>query len=412
MSDKRASLGAILRRGHLRVALVALLAVGSVLTLGLLLSLRLSQQHNLELVARSIAYSAEAAVVFRDADASRELLATVAESEGVASARITLASGEALSSYQRGDESLLDRTLARWLLPVEASAPISDGRRGTAATVHLRGDSRLLLAALLWSLAGVLLGMALTGVAVALVSRRLEHLLVDPLRALAAHTRAIRNERAFARRAPPATVLEIDELSADFNALLAEVQAREAELLRRHQALQSDHEALSFQSRHDSLTGAASRAHFEHSLAQAITRARRAGTSLGLLFVDADKFKQINDHHGHEAGDLVLTAVAQRLRSAVRENDLVGRLGGDEFVVLIEPLRHASDAQSVVQQIRSAVSVPVALHGAGSVVPGVSVGVAVFPDDGDSAEALFRAADAAMYRSKQDSPSRSSPAQS
>jgi len=396
----RQALARILRRGHLRVALVALLAVGTVLTLGSVLSLRLSQQHNLELVGRSIAYSAEAAVMFRDAAAAREVLLTVVEGEQIADARIVLASGSELAAYQRGGSpSVVDRLAAR-LFPVDASATISyEG--APAATVQLRSDGRMILAALGWSLAGVLLGMVLTGLAVMTVSRRLEHLVVEPLRALAAHTRAIRDERAFNRRAGPAQVREIDELAADFNALLAEVQAREAELLRRHEALQSDHADLSHKARFDALTGAASRAYFEQRLAQAVERALAEGHGLGLLFIDADRFKQINDQHGHEAGDRVLSALAQRLRGAVREHDLVGRLGGDEFVVLVEPLRHAADAQRVAQQLLQAVAAPVEIGPAGSIVPGISVGVALYPEHGDSAETLLRAADAAMYRSKQ-----------
>lgn len=390
------SLLSVLRRGQLRVALVALLAVGAVLTLVSALSLRHSQLHNLELLGRSIAYSAEAAVVFRDAGAAREVLLTVVESEQLAGARIVLASGETLAAYERPRQG----ALSRWLFPTSAAAAISyEGR--VVGSVQLQGDSSLFLRTLAWSLAGVLAGMALTGVAVLAVSRRLEHLVVDPLRALAAHTRAIRDERAYARRAPPAEVQEIDALGADFNALLAEVQLREAELLSRHQALQSDHERLSHKARHDSLTGVASRAYFEQRLAQAVVRARADGTRLGLLFVDADRFKQINDQHGHEAGDRVLSALAQRLRAAVREHDLVGRLGGDEFVVLIEPLRQPGDAERVAQQIRQAVLAPVDLGAAGTIVPGASIGVAVYPEQGDSAADLLRAADAAMYLSKQ-----------
>lgn len=399
-----ASLASLLRRGQMRVALVALLAVGLVLTLGSMLSLRLAQQHNLDLVGRSIAYSTEAAVVFRDAKAAREVLAAVVEQEQIADARIVLASGVELARYQRPRLGLLGEATARWLFPVQARAPIHyEG--GTAATVQLRGDGSMLLAALAWALAGVLLGMLLgmllTAAAVALLSRRMERLVIAPLRELAAHTRTIREQRAYGRRAPPALVQEIDALSADFNALLAEVQAREAELMERHEALSSDHAALSYQTRHDALTGVASRGYFEQRLEQAVERAGASGDGMGLLFIDADRFKQINDQYGHEAGDRVLTALAQRLRGAVREQDLVGRLGGDEFVVLIEPLRNAAAAQRVARQITEAAALPLDIGGGVQLIPGVSVGVAVFPEQGDSAEALLRAADASMYRSKQ-----------
>lgn len=392
------SLLQILRGGQLRVALVALLVVGAVLTALSVLTLRHAQQHNLALLGRSIAYTAEAAVMFRDVEAARQLLVAVVESEHLASARLVLPGGETFAAHQR--ERSGAQTLAAWLLPTAASAPIhSDG--AIAAMVELQGDGAVFLSTLAWSLAGVLLSMGLTAVALLLVTQRLEQKVVEPLRALAAHTRAIRSERAFERRAPSAQVLEIDQLGEDFNALLAEVQSREAELLRRHRALQNDHAELSHKARHDALTGVASRAYFEQRLAQAVERARQESGRLGLLFVDADKFKQINDEYGHEAGDRVLSALAHRLRGAVREHDLVGRLGGDEFVVLIEPLRQVADAERVAEQIRRAVVQAVDVGAGRTVVPGASVGVAVYPEQGDSAETLLRAADAAMYRSKQ-----------
>ncbi|QPF74397.1 diguanylate cyclase [Roseateles sp. DAIF2] len=396
------TLAMLLRRGQLRVATVTLLVVGSVLTLGMLLSLRLSQLHSLELIARSIAYSGEAAVVFRDAAAAEELLAEVVARERLAGARIVLAGGAELAGREGRPRHAL---LAGWterLLPLQARAEVRYQGR-VLGYVELHGDDALLMRALAWALAAVLLGMALSGLAVLRGTQRLTALLETPLRELAAQSRAIRQQRAFDRRAQGGAVQEIAALAADFNALLDEVQAREAELLRRHAALQTDHENLSHRARRDGLTGVANRAHFEQCLREAVERARTEGGGLGLLFIDADRFKQINDEYGHEVGDRVLVALAQRLRGAVREHDLVARLGGDEFVVLIEPLRHAEDAWRVVQQIEQAVVAPVALGPGGSVdgvTPGISVGVAVYPEHGDSAEALLRAADGAMYRRK------------
>jgi len=147
----------------------------------------------------------------------------------------------------------------------------------------------------------------------------------------------------------------------------------------------------------------ANRAHFEHSLAAALERARAQAGRFALLFIDADGFKQVNDVHGHEAGDRVWVALAQRLRAAVREQDEVARLGGDEFVLLIDGLRQSRDAGRVVQQIEAAVALPVALSdgaGAAQIVPRVSIGVALYPDHGENAEALLRAADGAMYMHK------------
>ncbi|UDF33875.1 UNVERIFIED_ORG: diguanylate cyclase [Shinella sp. XGS7] len=396
------SVASLLRRAQLRVALLTLLVVGSVLTLGMLVSLRLSQLHNLDLVARSLAYTTEAAAVFRDAGAARELLAEAVAREELAGARLLLDNGQELAAWQRPARWSWLETAVDRLLPLRAEAPLSYQGR-PLGRVLLRGDVAPLLRALGWALLAALLGMALSGLAVLLMTRRMRPLLEVPLRELAAQSRSIRQLRAFERRAHGGAVREIDALATDFNALLDEVQARELELLSRHAALQSDHESLARQASRDPLTGVANRAHFERCLRESVARAAAGGAGLGLLFIDADRFKQINDEYGHEVGDRVLIALAQRLRSAVREHDLVARLGGDEFVVLIEPLRQAEDAWRVVQQIEAAVRAPVALGGlapVAGVTPGVSIGVAVYPEHGDSAEALMRAADEAMYRRK------------
>ncbi|WIT10809.1 diguanylate cyclase [Paucibacter sediminis] len=394
------SLSSLLQRAQLRVALVALLAVGAVLTLASVAYLRSTTLRNLELVGRSIAYSAEAAVVFRDADASLELLHQIVEREGLSAARIVLGGGQTLATYRRARPPGWQLQLSERLFAIGARSVIEvEGR--SLAQVEVEGDGTVFLSLLGWCMAGVALGMLLTALGIRLVSRRLEHSIVAPLRALSAHTRAVREQRAYARRLPPAAVSEIDALSADFNALLAEVQAHEAELLRHQEALRTDNDSLSFQAQHDALTGACSRAYFEECLADAVTRAGQRGGRVGLLFIDADKFKRVNDEHGHEIGDRLLCVLAERLRAGVRESDLVGRLGGDEFVVLIDPLRHAEDAQRVAEQVQQSVRQGrVQLASGEELRPGISVGVAIYPDDGADADALLRYADVEMYRHK------------
>lgn len=400
MMTRSSSLASVLHRGQLRVALVALLTVGLLLSCSSFLALRNSLNHNLELVGRSISYSVEAAVMFQDAKATEQVLKNIVDHEGLKQARVVLANGTELAAYHRkGQDSRLSR-LARWLFPMQASSLVQlDGM--TVARVELQSDSVALLLTLAWSLGAILLGMVLTALTVLWVSRRIERIILDPLQALAQHTRAVRQERAYSRRAPTAQVKEIDELGADFNALLAEVQANEAELHRRHEALRSDHDLLSFTAKHDALTGAANRAYFEQELRDSIAEAKLKDTGLALLFLDADKFKDINDRYGHDAGDKVLVELAHRMRANVRDTDLVGRLGGDEFVILLRPLRHSGDATRIQQQLLSSLrETPIGIGGGISLTMSASIGIAAFPSDGDNAEGLLRAADLAMYREK------------
>jgi diguanylate cyclase (GGDEF)-like protein len=149
----------------------------------------------------------------------------------------------------------------------------------------------------------------------------------------------------------------------------------------------------------DPLTGLPNRAWFQRALDDALTRCRRHGCVLALLFLDLDGFKDVNDRCGHEAGDLLLTAVARRVLSSVREGDLVARYGGDEFVVLLQGLESPEVAYGIAERVIEAVSTNYAVSGAAFQLT-VSVGVALYPEHGCPAEELLRQADHAMYCAK------------
>ena len=147
----------------------------------------------------------------------------------------------------------------------------------------------------------------------------------------------------------------------------------------------------------DPLTGLANRALLLDRIEQAIAAARRKGGSFGVLMIDLDRFKPINDIHGHATGDLVLRETARRLQAATRAIDTVARLGGDEFVVLLGGDGGHDEAQLVVERIMQAVTAPLELHG---LRLGVSIGIAIYPEDGSGAHQLLARADGAMYDAK------------
>ncbi|MFT3803904.1 MAG: EAL domain-containing protein [Burkholderiaceae bacterium] len=150
---------------------------------------------------------------------------------------------------------------------------------------------------------------------------------------------------------------------------------------------------------HDGLTELPNRNLIQDRIQQVITRARRIDRVIALLFLDLDRFKVINDGYGHPFGDAVLKAVAERLVSLVRETDTVARQGGDEFLILLTDLHRSSDAYFVAQKIIDNLGRPLIVQGREVHVTG-SIGVAVFPQDGESADALIGNADVAMYRAK------------
>jgi diguanylate cyclase (GGDEF)-like protein/PAS domain S-box-containing protein len=156
---------------------------------------------------------------------------------------------------------------------------------------------------------------------------------------------------------------------------------------------------LAFQANHDILTGLPNRNLLRDRLHHAIAHAQRSGQQLAVLFLDLDHFKTINDSLGHAAGDDLLKIVATRLKTSVRETDTVARLGGDEFVVLLEYLDHEEVAITVAQKILKALAQPFRLEKHEYSVT-TSIGVALFPNDGEDPETLLENADTAMYRAK------------
>ena len=164
--------------------------------------------------------------------------------------------------------------------------------------------------------------------------------------------------------------------------------------------LKANEERTRHLAHHDPLTGLPNRRLLQDRMDHSFTLARRNRTLVGVLLVDLDKFKAINDRDGHRVGDEVLRAVAARLRTCVREADTVARHGGDEFVVLLPEIRQAQDARRVADKIIAGISAPVAIEGREYQI-GASIGIAVYPRDARDSEALLRCADQAMYRVKQ-----------
>ncbi len=157
---------------------------------------------------------------------------------------------------------------------------------------------------------------------------------------------------------------------------------------------------LEFQAHHDALTQLPNRVLFKAQLDEALLRAKRNKRGTGVMFIDLDRFKAVNDTLGHEVGDLLLKAAAARMKSCLRACDLVGRLGGDEFAVILDELDNCEDAVAVAEKLVSKLAA--SFDFAGRLVSiSASIGIACYPDDGSDGETLLKSADAAMYRAKE-----------
>ena len=391
----RPTLRSVIGRGHLILALVAVTLASISLTLLGVLALRVYAEHNLHLIARSINYTVEAAVVFNDRAAATEALSLIASTEEVAEADVFDANGKLLAHWTRPETGMLSRVeleLAHALLEQPISQPVLHQGR-TVGSIHLTGHGGSVLRFLLSGLAGILICTALSAWVALILARRLLRGITVPLQSLAAVAHAARSERDFDRRVPPANIAELHSLGSDFNALLGEMEAWQSHL-------QSENESLAHQANHDSLTGLPNRAFFAGRLIRALRSAAKSKELVAVLSLDSARFQEINDSFGPAAGDAVLVAVAERVRAQLRDDDLVARLGGDEFAILLAPLHKVEDAQRIADKIIASMDAPISVPGSTQVLTSLSIGIAFYPDHGATPGTLLNAADAAMYQAK------------
>lgn len=192
------------------------------------------------------------------------------------------------------------------------------------------------------------------------------------------------------------------ELSAVNEALEHEVRERH---LLEHQlvAVKEQEEAARHAAFHDPLTGLPNRVLFSDRLEHALAQARRHGWTLAVMFADMDDFHSINDAYGHDVGDLVLQAIARRLKQTTRSDDTVCRHGGDEFLYLLMEIRSEEDAVAIAKKLMETIQEPCDIHVRDlniSPLVNVSIGIALFPRDGATPDALIMSADRAMYRAR------------
>ncbi|HZV63502.1 MAG TPA: EAL domain-containing protein [Telluria sp.] len=204
-------------------------------------------------------------------------------------------------------------------------------------------------------------------------------------------------ERSQARLALQRAHDELDRRVMERTLELANtIKALHAEIAERKQA----DERIRYMAHYDALTGLPNRALLQDRINQAIALAHRTQTQVGVLFIDLDYFKNINDSLGHHIGDRLLQLAAGRLQTCVREDDSVARLGGDEFVLSLPLLNDSNDAAQVARKVLDAFAQPFTVE-EHQLHIGASVGISVYPDDGTDMETLMRTADTAMYHAKE-----------
>ncbi|WP_321964513.1 diguanylate cyclase domain-containing protein [Paraburkholderia sp. J7] len=395
----RPTLQSVLRRAHLRLAFVAVTMAAVSLIMVAVIALRAYAGNNLNLLARSLAYTVEAALVFGDRIAATQAIVLIAKEEDVAEIVVSDSTGRPFAAWQSPAANAiarLERSVADIALPGPVTVPVvHDGV--VVGYVEVRGQGHQFFGFLLGGVGGILACLAVSVLGAYVSSKRVLRSIVAPLHALAGVAHAVRRERAFEQRVEPAAIAELNELGNDFNALLDEFEDWQNTL--RHENASLEHKAT-----HDALTGLPNRWQFEARLMRALDEAMVTRQRVAVLYLDCDRFKEINDGLGHEAGDAVLIGIAARLRTQLREVDLVARLGGDEFAVMLAPMRELASATRIAEDILSSMTPSITLPDGRTVATMMSVGIALYPDHACDANGLLRAADAAMYRAKRARP--------
>jgi diguanylate cyclase (GGDEF)-like protein len=283
---------------------------------------------------------------------------------------------------------------------------------------YIRSDIKQVQERLFWYL-GIAIPVMIVSLLIAfLLSSRLQRFITDPILSLSATARQVTIDKNYSLRAAGSGRDELGRLIMDFNEMLDQIQIRDNELkvhkleleervakrtteleIAREKA-ESVAKRMEYHAHHDGLTGLPNRILLNDRLNQSLAHARREQSIMGLLFLDLDRFKIINDSLGHAIGDELLKVISERLKNCVRDEDTVARLGGDEFMILLPNINGSSDARRIGNNIIDSLIRPVSCNGHELHIT-TSIGVSIFPHDGTDAETLLKHADISMYRAKE-----------
>ena len=403
-----------------KLMLVLLLTSSSALVIsavGFMVSDWFSQQESmverLRAVAGIIGTNSVAALTFEDFISAQKTLSILKEEDDIVSASLFTEQGILFASYQRNADA------SPVPLPEKTDGYIGDApyvvvpvtlEDAVIGSILLISDQSYWKQRQLFHLI-IALGVLLLSLVVALIiSSRLQRVVSEPIIKLAKTATLITVGNDYSLRAKKISTDEIGRLVDDFNAMLDQIQIKDDELRKAKEQLENKGSVrtqerteltkqLEHQAYHCTLTGLANRVNFDNNLQLAIEQSQRYDRQLAVLFLDLDRFKNVNDTLGHAVGDSLLIEVAERFSTCLRASDTFARLGGDELAVLRMDIDGSGDAADVAQKLRTVISESIEVDGF-SLHPSTSIGISLFPDDGDSAKMILKHADTAMYRSK------------
>ena len=365
-------------------------------------SLRSDLLEGAQVLARGISENCAVAIIFNDQQAATLALEPLAAKPHIIGARLFNTKQEGFADFHQN--------LARDpnIDELETSIILYQGYRFSAdhldvfePVIH-KGEvlGQLMLRSDLAKVNDVLISYAWIGLVIFfiystlafLLANGLQRLISEPIKSLVQSMQTVSENKDYAYRVEKQSHDELGYLFDGFNRMLEELEKRDQELCK-------NESRLDYLAYHDPLTKLANRLLFQDRLEHSMARAKRLKSRIAILFIDLDRFKHINDSLGHDAGDRVLCFVAERLQEKVREADTLARLGGDEFVIILEHLKKTDDLARFVQKMLKDLMQPIIIAGQKLHVT-ASLGISIYPENGENVDSLMSAADIAMYQAK------------
>lgn len=367
-------------------------------------SLKQTLKQRINIQAEIIASNASIAILFNDIESTNEILQALEADQEIRSVRVSKSS-QNFASYFRINQNLnkKSRLLNFFFEPeLQIIQPILFKGKEIGAieiisdypTLHRHFKQYGLITSLLLLLSFFISFM---------IASRMQKAFLAPIHQLVNLTRHVAKDKNYTLKAKKTTADELGTLADNFNFMLEHINERdknlEAEVEKRTEELVELNQTLNYRATHDSLTNLANRDLFNITVQCTIDRAHQQNHSFAIVFMDLDHFKLINDTMGHEFGDMILKQTAQRLSQNIRNSDTLARMGGDEFTVLLDMINHTTHISNIAKKILQSFERPFEIYQHEFHVK-PSMGISIFPHDGEEAELLKKNADTAMYSAK------------
>lgn len=404
-----------INRPHIKTKLAFFHLLATSLALLLVLAVMLNYEYfaarkdllqKLEVEASIIRENSVAALAFDDAKAARDVLASLRAAPSVTQAALLLPDGRLFAEYQNSTASpqehhfLADGTGTHFgLNTLTLYRDIQLNGKPIGKLFIEAGLDRFHASIKIYTLVIVMAAITALWLSLALLSL-LNRTISQPLSNLARLMRHVSLQRDYSLRSDIDSQDEIGDLARGFNGMLEQIQRRDSELgTELSQRKQAEHR-LNQLAYYDNVTHLPNRHYFKERLELVISGVQRFGEICGLMFIDLDDFKIVNDTLGHHIGDELLKEVASRFNHALRAGDIVCRIGGDEFAVILENIQGPEQAEMVAAKIIHSLGAPIILEGKEMFI-GASIGIGICPDHASDISSLLRNADTAMYRAKE-----------